>query len=82
MRGQPAAGYSLIELIFVKPCCRIADVVDAGVAKRQTASEYLSALADIGVLDKVTAGRERLFIHARLMALLESEQHVAIGYES
>jgi Fic family protein len=33
--------------------CRIANVVEAGLAKRQTASEYLKELADIGVLDEV-----------------------------
>ena len=30
----------LVELIFFAPYCRIADAVNAGVAKRQTASEH------------------------------------------
>ncbi len=33
----------LAELIFVHPCCRISDVVAAGIAKRQTASVYGAA---------------------------------------
>ena len=72
----------LVELIFVQPYCRIANVVEAGLAKRQTASEYLKALRDIGVLDEVKAGREKLFIHSKLMTLLTSEEHVVPPYES
>ena len=40
----------LVELIFVQPYSRIANVADAGIAKRQTGSEYLKDLRDIGVL--------------------------------
>ena len=29
--------YELVELLFTQPYCRIADVVDAGIAKRQAA---------------------------------------------
>jgi Fic family protein len=72
----------LVELIFVQPYCRIANVVEAGLAKRQTASQYLKALRDIGVLDEVKAGREKLFIHPKLMTLLTSEEHVVPPYES
>ena len=35
----------LVELIFAQPYCRIANVVEAGLAQRQTASEYLKAAA-------------------------------------
>jgi len=72
----------LVELVFVQPYCRIANVVEAGLAKRQTASEYLKELSDIGVLDEVKVGREKLFIHPKLMALLKSEQHVFPRYKS
>ena len=33
----------LAEIVFVNPYCRIADLVDAGIAKRQSASVYLKA---------------------------------------
>ena len=60
----------LVELIFVQPYCRIGNVVDAGIARRQTASEYLKALCAIGVLQERKAGREKLFINPRLLRLL------------
>jgi len=72
----------LVELIFAQPYCRIANVVDAGLARRQTASEYLKQLRDIGVLDEVKVGREKLFIHPKLMSLLTSEEHIVPQYES
>jgi hypothetical protein len=37
---------------------RIGNVVDAGIAKRQTASVYLNWLVRAGVLEEVSAGRE------------------------
>jgi Fic family protein len=68
-----AANHELVELIFVQPYCRIANVVDAGIAKRQTASTYLKRLAKAGVLKEVAAGREKLFINPRLMTLLTGD---------
>ncbi|MBM4185587.1 MAG: Fic family protein [Gemmatimonadetes bacterium] len=60
----------LVELIFVQPYCRIRNVVESSIAKRQTAAEYLKALARAGVLEEVSVGREKLFINPRLMRLL------------
>ena len=60
----------LAELIFVQPYCRIGNVVDAGLAKRQTASVHLKRLCDIGVLNEVKAGREKLFINPAFLKLL------------
>jgi Fic family protein len=84
VQRKAAAVYTreLVELIFVQPYCRIANVVDAGLAQRQTASEYLKALRDIGVLTEEKAGRDKLFIHPKLMTLLKSEEHVVPRYES
>jgi cell filamentation protein, protein adenylyltransferase len=62
----------LVLLIFEKPYCRIADVVEEGIAERQTASRYLKELVPIGVLREEERGRERIFIHPRLMGLLAS----------
>ena len=64
-----------MELVFEQPYSRIANVVEAGIAKRQTASVYLKALCDVGVLREVRAGREKLFIHPNLMTLLTAEDH-------
>lgn len=63
----------LVDLIFVQPYCRIGNVVEAGLAKRQTASVYLKQLCEIGVLKEVRAGREKLFIHPKLMHLLTED---------
>ncbi len=60
----------LAEIIFVQPYCRIGDLVEAGIAKRQTASEYLRALADIGLLEERAFGREKVFINPAFLRLL------------
>jgi Fic family protein len=69
-----------VELVFEQPYSRIANVVDAGIAKRQTASVYLKALCDIGVLREVKVGREKLFIHPNLMTLLTTDDHKVPQY--
>lgn len=66
----------------MQPYARISNVVDAGLAKRQTASTYLKALCDIGVLREIKVGREKLFVHPNLMTLLTSEGHVVPAYGS
>ena len=70
----------LIDIIFEQPYCRIANVVNAGIAKRQTASEYLTKLSEIGVLTPVQSGRDKLFIHQALLDLLASETHEVARY--
>ncbi|MBA3313918.1 MAG: hypothetical protein H0T47_11625 [Planctomycetaceae bacterium] len=42
-------------------------------AERQTASPYLKQLAEIDVLEEITAGREKLFLHPKLLTLLTQE---------
>ena len=63
----------LVDLLFEQPYLRIANVVDAGIAKRETASKYLKALAAIGVLADEKVGRERLFVNTRLLGILAPE---------
>jgi Fic family protein len=63
----------LIELAFRLPYCRIADVVEEQIAKRQTAAVYLQTLAEIGVLNEVSKGREKLYLNHRLIELLKGE---------
>ena len=72
----------LAELIFVQPYSRIGNVVEAGIAKRQTASEYLKQLCAIGVLEERKAGRDKLFLHPKLLALLASDEHIVPAYPS
>jgi Fic family protein len=61
----------LIELIFVQPYCKIQYVVEAKIARRQTASEYLQALEEMGVLKSEQSGREKLFSHPALLKILK-----------
>lgn len=72
MRQEAPQIYSreLAELIFEQPYCRIGNLVDAGLAHRQTASTHLKKLCDIGILREEKAGREKLFINPGLLNVL------------
>lgn len=63
----------LVDLIFEMPYCRISHVIEAGLAGRQAASRHLKGLVDVGVLREIQSGREKLFIHPKLMDLLTHE---------
>ena len=60
----------LIDLIFQQPYCKIAFVVEAGIAKRQTASEYLQELERIGILASEKRGRQVIYEHPALLEAL------------
>jgi Fic family protein len=77
VRKTAAKQYSreLIELIFVQPYCRIENVVEAGIARRQTASTYLHKLESIGVLEQEQAGVKKLFLNSRFLKLLTQESN-------
>jgi Fic family protein len=72
VREQAGKIYSreLVEALFTQPYCRIGNVVDAGIAKRETASAYLKRLCEIGVLTERIVGRDKLFINVRLAGIL------------
>jgi Fic family protein len=71
-RAEAPKVYSkeLVELIFRQPYCKIAFVVEAGVARRQTASEYLQELERLGVLVAEKRGREVIYKHPALLEVL------------
>lgn len=71
----------LINTIFEQPYCRISNLVEANIAKRQTASEYLKKLVGIGVLVEQPVGRERLFIHPKLIQLITRDSNQIQPYE-
>lgn len=56
----------LVEVIFRHPYTKIQFVVDAGIAKRQTASGYLQVLAKLGVLRESRHGREKYYVNDAL----------------
>ena len=72
--------WELVELLFKQPYCRIGNVVDAGLAKRQTASVYLKQLVDLGILTEIKSGRESLFIHPKYVELLKGDENVWVYY--
>lgn len=62
----------LVDLIFRQPYCKIAFVVDAGLAERKTASVYLKELERIGVLEGKKIGREVVYRHPALLEALQA----------
>jgi len=72
--------HELIQVIFEQPYCRIASLVERDIAKRQTASVYLKKLADIGVLEERQEGREKLFVHPKLMRLMTRDENTLDPY--
>lgn len=72
--------HELVNLIFELPYCRIQNLTQQGLAVRQTASVYLKELVRIGVLEEKAVGREKLFIHPKLMRLLTRESNVFPTY--
>ena len=71
-----------VELLFRQPYCRIGNLVDAGIAKRQTASMYLKRFCEIGVLREVKSGRENIFVHPKYIELLSGEENVWVYYSA
>jgi Fic family protein len=65
----------LVDVIFEQPYCRIANLVESDIAGRQAASRYLKALAGAGVLREQAFGKEKLFVHPKLMSLLTRDTH-------
>ncbi|WP_239325818.1 hypothetical protein [Snodgrassella gandavensis] len=62
--------YELINLLFELPYTRIINLQQRGIAGRQTASKYLKELCTIGVLKEMQFGRDKLFLHYKLLDIL------------
>jgi Fic family protein len=84
VRRQLPGIYSreLVDAVFEFPYCRIGNLTERGLAKRQTASVYLKELVKVGVLTEKQAGRERFFINPRLMQLLTRDANVTEPFSS
>lgn len=72
MREKAEKIYSkeLLEMIFMHPYCKIKFLEQGGIAKRQTASNYLQTLSDIGILRTEKIGRENYYINDPLLDIL------------
>lgn len=68
----PARVYSreLIEIIFHQPYTKGQFLVDAGIAQRKTAAEYLKALEKTGIMKSMKIGKEVLYLNVELYNLL------------
>ncbi len=62
----------LIELLFTQPYCKVEFVVNEGIAKRQTAAEYLKEIEKTGLLKSKKVGKEVLYLNLPLFELLKS----------
>ncbi len=61
----------LLEVVFRHPYCKISFLVESGITgSRQTASKYLHALADCGLLKPFKRGTEIYFLNAGLFDIL------------
>lgn len=65
----------LVDLLFSQPYCRISNVVEAGIVKRQTASEYLKALSSINILNEIELGKEKIYMNPRFMEILRNDRN-------
>ena len=72
--------HELMQILFEQPYCRISSLVERDIAKRQTASVYLKQLVEIGVLEEASAGKEKLFMHTKLMRLLSQDSNDITPY--
>ena len=83
VRENDSALYSreLVEQTFIQPYSRIGNLVDAGIAHRETASKYLKKLCDMGVLEEVKVGREKLFVHPKFLRLLTTDSNEFVRYQ-
>jgi len=82
MKAKASKIYSLelVHLIFEMPYCRIQNLVEAKICERQAASRYLKQLVEIGVLREQAAGREKLFLHPKLLTLLTRDGNAVLNY--
>ncbi len=60
----------LADLLFSHPYIKIGVLEEYGIAKRQTASEYLKKIEELGLLNSIKFGREIYYINYKLIEIL------------
>lgn len=63
----------LLELLYSHPYTKIGFIVDALGVTRKTASSYLKAIEDIGIIKSVKMGRDVYFVNTALFELLKNK---------
>ncbi|MEW6003488.1 MAG: Fic family protein [Nitrospirota bacterium] len=68
----PSRVYSkeLVELLFHQPYTKVQFLVNADIAERKTAAEYLKELEKIGILRVKKMGKENIYLNVKLFNLL------------
>ena len=61
----------LLETIFMHPYTKIDFLIDNLNLHRETASKYLKAIEDMGILKSIKLGRNKYFIHMELLTILK-----------
>jgi Fic family protein len=78
--AAPKVPHAVVEQIFTYPYCRIANLVERGIAGREAVSKYLKTLATVGVLEEEKVGRDKIFLHRKYLAVLFGEEHTFEPY--
>jgi Fic family protein len=75
IKSQAPTIYSkeLVELLFIQPYVRISNLMEMDLAKRDTASKYLKTLCQIGFVEEIKRGRDKLFINHQFLNLLKQK---------
>jgi len=60
----------LIEIVFRQPYTKGQFLVDAGIAERKTAANYLKEIEKAGILKAQKLGKEKLYLNVKLFELL------------
>lgn len=61
----------LVDLLFFQPYIRISNLLEYNIASRDTASKYLKTLSEIGFLQELKRGRNKLFVNTKFLDLLK-----------
>jgi Fic family protein len=66
----------LMDVLFEQPYSRISNVMQRCGVSRPTATAWLNALSEVGVLESVKTGRDRVFINTAFVDLLTRPERV------
>ena len=78
LRSAQSGGVNadLLAVLFEQPYCRIRNVMERCGVSRPTASKWLNALVEHGVLSSVKVGRDRLYVNEQFVRLLTRDEAV------
>lgn len=73
---QGTVNADLLQTLFEQPYSRIANVMARCGVSRPTATGWLNTLADAGLLAKIKAGRELLYVNVPFMQVLTRDEPI------